>query len=68
MNDMMHSKTKDWNGPISFTVSIACLALVASCLAQESQVPMNVGTASKIKWEECDELNNHKLQCKHHHD
>ena len=63
----MHSETKGRNGLASLFVAMVCSALVAPCLAKESQAPLNFNVVSKLNWEECGELNNHTLECKRLH-
>lgn len=64
---VMHSESKGRNGLVSLFVAMVCSALVAPCLAKESQAPLNFNAVSKLKWEECGELNNHTLECKRLH-
>jgi hypothetical protein len=69
LKHMMYGDTKGRNGLVSRLVAMAYIgsALVAPCLAKESQVPLNSNAVSKLQWEECGEVNNHTLQCNHLH-
>lgn len=61
----MRNEVKGRIGRASLLAAIIGTALVAPCLAGESQAPLGLNAVSRLKWEGCGELSNHTVECRY---
>lgn len=59
--------SRDWNNIVScvLVATVIGFAIVASCLAKASQMPLNFHGGSGMQWKDCGVANNHSFQCKY---
>ena len=65
----MFGHAKGWDSLVSCMLATTCMsfALVAPCLADEFQTPLDSDAVSGLQWKECGQANNHTLQCNSAH-